>query len=227
MEIHTIIKNLRINRQLTQVDVASQLKCNRQKIADWERGKSTPSAEDIVALTKVFGVSADYLLGISEAATLNKDIQAICEYTGLSSEAIETICVELLGDDIRAVLNIFLKGYKGNSSFKRTDAFRSFCNSIQEYRTALYTANEFLTKYYDQGITLSDLSLEDRENLFTNEQANKDRVYAAEYKVQKCALNMLKQFGDNDLQSQFEHDKLSFMLDSDGGEQDGNDQETQ
>ena len=34
--------------------------------ADWESGKSKPTADRIVTIAKYFGVSTDYLLGLTE-----------------------------------------------------------------------------------------------------------------------------------------------------------------
>ena len=46
MPINETLKKLRKDRGLTQVEFAEKMNCNRQKIADWERGKSTPSSDD-------------------------------------------------------------------------------------------------------------------------------------------------------------------------------------
>ena len=91
MRINELIKELRTKDGMTQVDLAEKLNCNRQKIADWERGKSTPSADDIIALAGIFNVSSDYLLGLTNAATNDKDLQFVCEYTGLSKKSIEKL----------------------------------------------------------------------------------------------------------------------------------------
>lgn len=91
MSVNETIKNLRTERKLTQNDLAEMMNCNRQKIADLERGKSTPSANDLILLSKIFNVSADYLLGLSDTPTTDKDIQFICEYTGLSKKAVEVL----------------------------------------------------------------------------------------------------------------------------------------
>lgn len=40
--------------------------------------------EKIVALAKHYGVSSDYLLGLSPNPTTNKDIDAVCQFTGLN-----------------------------------------------------------------------------------------------------------------------------------------------
>lgn len=88
MSLNETLKKLRTDRKLTQNDLAKIMNCNRQKIADWERGKSTPSAEDLILLSKKFNVSADYLLGLSDTPSTDKNIQFICNYTGLSANAI-------------------------------------------------------------------------------------------------------------------------------------------
>lgn len=94
MSVNEIIKRLRIDRELTQNDLAEMMNCNRQKIADWERGKSTPSADDITLLSKKFNVSADYLLGLSNTPTTDKDIKFICNYTGLDEKSIQSIKIK-------------------------------------------------------------------------------------------------------------------------------------
>ena len=91
MSVNETIKRLRTERKLTQNDLAELMNCNRQKIADLERGKSTPSANDLILLSKIFNVSADYLLGLSDTPTTDKDIQFICEYTGLKADTIENL----------------------------------------------------------------------------------------------------------------------------------------
>lgn len=91
MSVNEIIKKLRTERGLTQNDLAAMMNCNRQKIADWERGKSTPSADDLILLSKKFNVSADYLLGLTDVTATDKDIKFICDYTGLSEKAVDVL----------------------------------------------------------------------------------------------------------------------------------------
>lgn len=92
MPISDTIKKLRTeDNKLTQVEFAERLNCNRQKIADWERGKSTPSADDIILLCEKFGVSADYILGLSDTPTNDKDLQFVCDYLGLTEKSCRLI----------------------------------------------------------------------------------------------------------------------------------------
>ena len=91
MSINEIIRKLRHEREMTQNDLANLLNCNRQKIADLERGKSCPSVDDLILLCKIFNVSADYLLGLSDVKSVDKDIEFICDYTGLSENVIKIL----------------------------------------------------------------------------------------------------------------------------------------
>lgn len=105
MRINETVKELRLRENMTQVELAEKLNCNRQKIADWERGKTTPAADDIILLAKIFNVSADYLLGLTDTPTIDKDLRFISDYTQLDYSVITAIH-ELKGDGIKLINNI-------------------------------------------------------------------------------------------------------------------------
>lgn len=60
------LKSLRIERNFSQDFVAKQTGLGRSSIAMYESGKREPNARAIIALAKFFGVTADYLLGLSD-----------------------------------------------------------------------------------------------------------------------------------------------------------------
>lgn len=60
------IKERRIEKRLTQEQLADKVNKSKQVISNWERGYSKPIDEDLASLSKVLDVSADYLLGIDE-----------------------------------------------------------------------------------------------------------------------------------------------------------------
>ncbi len=64
MKIGQIIKELRKEKGLTQTALADLLFVSQDTISLWELGKSLPDVENVVKMTKVFKVSADYLLGL-------------------------------------------------------------------------------------------------------------------------------------------------------------------
>ena len=142
MRINEQIKKLRKRDGMTQDDLAANelLCCNRQKIADWERGKSTPSADDIIALSKIFNVSTDYLLGLTDVSTTDKGIQFICDYTGLSERA-----VQLLGAPIFQWSNSYIRILSG---LIENDSCIHLLDSIDRYHLHLAQKNGELFESY-------------------------------------------------------------------------------
>ena len=58
------IKQLREQAGLSQAQLAKKLDVTRSSVNAWEMGLSTPTTQYIVALTKLFHVSADYILEV-------------------------------------------------------------------------------------------------------------------------------------------------------------------
>ncbi|MDE5943563.1 MAG: helix-turn-helix domain-containing protein [Clostridia bacterium] len=65
-EIKKRIKELRIERGLTQKQLAALVNKSVTGLASWEQGLSEPNVNDIRALCKILEVSADYLLGLED-----------------------------------------------------------------------------------------------------------------------------------------------------------------
>ena len=63
-EIGKRIKELRKEAGLTQKQLAKMLNKSETGFASWEQGLSEPSVNDLRLLCKIFGVSADDLLGL-------------------------------------------------------------------------------------------------------------------------------------------------------------------
>lgn len=57
------IRELREQAGYSQSQLAKKLDVTRSSVNAWEMGLSTPTTQYIVALTKLFHVSADYILG--------------------------------------------------------------------------------------------------------------------------------------------------------------------
>lgn len=66
MEISTLIKTLRKNQGLTQIDVARKLGIAQKVVSDYEKGKIKPSRDKLPTLAKILGISVDELLGTEE-----------------------------------------------------------------------------------------------------------------------------------------------------------------
>ena len=64
MEFGEIVKELRLQRNMSQMDLAKATGISQSAIAKWELGKTEPTASAIVTLAKFFEESSDYLLGL-------------------------------------------------------------------------------------------------------------------------------------------------------------------
>ena len=59
------LKELRIARGLSQMQLAKVLNISQSAIAKWELNKTEPTASAIILLAQYFGETTDYLLGVS------------------------------------------------------------------------------------------------------------------------------------------------------------------
>ena len=85
------IKDLRVAYGLNQVALAQKIGVTKQCVSNWENSYIQPSLDMLIKLTKIFSVSADYLLELTDARTLN--------ITGLTDAQIAR--VQGIVDDIK------------------------------------------------------------------------------------------------------------------------------
>lgn len=83
------LKELRDERDLTQFAIAEMIGVNLKSFREWERGYTYPAPEHLIALSKLFCVSTDYLLG--ETPYRNHGNEIIMEVTGLSEVSVEAL----------------------------------------------------------------------------------------------------------------------------------------
>lgn len=62
MKLSDKIVGLRKSNGMSQEDLAEELDISRQAISRWESGAAMPDANNILQLSKLFGVTTDYLL---------------------------------------------------------------------------------------------------------------------------------------------------------------------
>ena len=66
MELGEKLAALRKQRGLSQMDAAEALGVSRQAVSRWEVGASAPGMDNLLALSKLYGVSLDTLVGDAE-----------------------------------------------------------------------------------------------------------------------------------------------------------------
>ena len=104
------IHQLRKGKGLSQEELAGQLTVSRQAISKWELGESIPDTENVVQLSKIFGVSTDYLL--NDEYDSDKDIPAVKESTQTIKAEYnrkgKVVSFALLGFGIAGVLTLLI-----------------------------------------------------------------------------------------------------------------------
>ena len=68
------IKQLRKARGLRQADVARETCIDQKTLSNYEIGKTNPDSYAVVQLAEFFGVTADYLLGLTEYNFKDTDV---------------------------------------------------------------------------------------------------------------------------------------------------------
>lgn len=82
---------LRKKKGISQEELANKLNTSRQAVSKWENNQSTPDLEELVALSKYFNVTTDYLLTDSIETSINNNSQceSNIEFQELKSEVTE------------------------------------------------------------------------------------------------------------------------------------------
>ena len=79
------IRELRLAAGFSQVELAEKLGVSKQSVSNWENDNIQPSVEMLIKISKVFGVTTDYLLGLDDTPRL--------DVSGLSIETIAHLSV--------------------------------------------------------------------------------------------------------------------------------------
>lgn len=112
----TRLRELMKDKKVTQQELATSVGTTRQAISQYADGSVQPNIEKLYKIAEYFHISADYLLGMSDVATLNADTKAINKMLGLSEIAIES-----LKRDIELVRSCAEKGIIDVSDIDNTE----------------------------------------------------------------------------------------------------------
>lgn len=87
------VYNLRLAKgaEYTRQRVANELGISRASLEYYEKGQRMPDIEIAAKIADYYNVSTDYLLGRTQIASPSTDLQAVCEYTGLTEKTITNL----------------------------------------------------------------------------------------------------------------------------------------
>lgn len=92
MDIAGRLQELRKKAGYSQEQVAELLGLSRQAVSKWESGQGKPEIDNVIKLTEIYHVSADYIL----LGTENKEVEPTPEKKGLSIEYRKAISIVLI-----------------------------------------------------------------------------------------------------------------------------------
>lgn len=73
MNYREILRTIRIDRDLTQEQIGAVLGKSQQGYNHIEAGRAELKIEDLVKLCRFYGVSADYLVGLTDEIEIHKE----------------------------------------------------------------------------------------------------------------------------------------------------------
>ena len=137
------LKELRKAEGLTQQALAVEFNIKQDDISRFEHDKQELNLFVLSQYCKRFSVSADYLLGLTNTPTTDRDVSFVCDYTGLSERAVQ-------------VLNAYHLIYTENpnpeyekalSLFVEQASLNDLISYIMAYRSALSLADDIERQY--------------------------------------------------------------------------------
>jgi len=81
MDLGERLKIARQKAELSQQDAADLVNISNSQLSRYETNKSDPAAKVVTALAKLYGVSADYLLGLGKRYSTRNNVFIINETT--------------------------------------------------------------------------------------------------------------------------------------------------
>lgn len=90
----TNLRKLIAQKGTTITALSKTLGISRQAVSQYTDGTGQPNVDKLTMIADYFGVSADYLLGLSDIPTRNETIRGIHEKTGLWEEAISSLMAD-------------------------------------------------------------------------------------------------------------------------------------
>lgn len=86
MNIATALKDLRLEANLTQKELAKKLNIGQSTIAQYEKGEREPTVHNLTLYCDFFGVTVDYLLGRKDETPASVHAPTTSEHTEAERE---------------------------------------------------------------------------------------------------------------------------------------------
>lgn len=124
------------------IEIAKDIGISRSSLSKYKKGTTMPDLEILVRLAQTFGVTTDYLLGVTDIKATNVSERFICEKIGLTPDAVKKL--EQYSTENRVIIEPYLFGHKWhyrNNTLCQLVENRSFfalIEDISKYVQALF-----------------------------------------------------------------------------------------
>lgn len=172
------ISSLLSEKCKTQKDLAAALGVYPNVISYWCNSARTPNVEQITIIAKYFGVTTDYLLGMTDIETQDRNVQSICSAVGLSEQSannlIRAMKSEKLGENKEAlVINAVLSNWGCLYSLTTTLlGLMGECEQAQDYIKEKNVYDSDLARDYQTGKVIDRMEL----SFFKADEAFRDVI---------------------------------------------------
>ena len=152
MKLSDKILTLRKQSGLSQEELAEKLEVSRQAVSRWEVGSAQPDASNVLQLSKLFGVTADYLLNDNYES--DRDVPAV-KTTELNANkkikkiiALSISAFGLFGNFVFYLLSRFIEVMIPHIVYENGEKYYQFSSGLtgRSYKYFIQEYNlEFLT----------------------------------------------------------------------------------
>lgn len=164
-----------IEKKGTTLDaLAAEFNTTRQTVSNWQNGVTVPDAVSICDIARYFGVTTDYLLGLTDVKTIETNVRAVAEYTGLSEDAVKELHFPYYQEDA-FLHNMGHNVYIIDEDSPRIDDNETWMISQLIEDGALYTIASYLGEIWDSTVERTKSILQEKRKI-ENERFN-DEFY--------------------------------------------------
>lgn len=167
-------RNLIEKKRATLDALAAEFNTTRQTVSNWQNGVTVPDAVSICDIARYFGVTTDYLLGLTDVKTIETNVRAVAEYTGLSEDAVKELHFPYYQEDA-FLHNMGHNVYIIDEDSPRIDDNETWMISQLIEDGALYTIASYLGEIWDSTVERTKSILQEKRKI-ENERFN-DEFY--------------------------------------------------